>query len=662
MLTDSSEDSARPGDRVSPPAGFVSVSSDVQKTPAAATAAAAVWGALAPLLAGRPRVRVSRDRRHFFHKWERPLTGNLPAQPAAVPVYGADGTTRVLVVDLDRSRGGRAQVLADCQRVTELIHRCGGRVIVDESPSGGRHVYVPLAQAIDFYAARDFAVDLAAQTPSMDPTPHQNLSDGLIRPPGSVHRSGGHQILVGSLTAAVDVATARNPPALWPRLRRAVEPRPSAASVDAASPADNQPVRARPGRTRPLGSDYLAIATTGLYDTTRYPTPSHVRGAVVLAAANAGMTLTDVLARLADGTWRGLAALYAAKCRRPGARTRAVRHDWNTAAATIAARPPQRPGETLVRKSPTNVPTPHRGEDLAGPKIETGQRQRANDPDEYRFFRTWDNALRVAIQSGRWGRDGIGKRLVLKALAEAAMMTSSRYLAFGTRSYSVATGMDHTTVAAHLRELRDEADPFIVLIENERGLNADLYELRIPDSLLGRAERQAWRPGKIHSLRPVFRELGPIAAAAYDALEHAPGPLSSFELAAGAGIGRTSAYEALETLAAWNLARPDRAGRWQIVRQTCLARLAEAWGIVDSIGEQIERHRAERAAYRRALRIPDYPDADIALAGWAADEEAAGSWTPAPPPDPLDTALDLLQRELGGARIPLRTAAVGSMR
>jgi len=152
-----------------------------------------------------------------------------------------------------------------------------------------------------------------------------------------------------------------------------------------------------------------------------------------------------------------------------------------------------------------------------------------------------------------------------------------------------------------------------------------------------------------------------VAAAAYDALEHARGPLSSFEVAAGAGIGRSSAYEALETLTAWNLARPDGQGRWVIVRTTCLARLAEAWGIVDSIHAQIARHRAERAAYRRALRIPEYPDADIALAGWAA-ESRDGPSPPAPPLDPLDTALDLLERELGGARIPLRTAAAGSMR
>lgn len=645
MPTDSSESSAP----LFPAQAVVGQLVRVVALDAPVEAARAAWAALAPLLAGQQRVRVSRDRRHYFRKWERPLTTTLPAQPAAVPVYDRDGTTRVIVVDLDQSRGGRAQVLADCDRITTLVQSCGGRVIIDESPSGGRHVYIPLAQPVAFHAARDLVLDVAKHTPSMDPTPHHGLTDGLIRPPGSVHRSGGHQVVVGQLSAAIEVATRRNPPTVWDRLRAVVSRRPEIAAVSAAAPADNTSVSGRPGHSRPLGRDHLSIATTGLYDAVRYATPSEARGAVILAAANAGMTLTDVLARLADGTWRGLAALYAAKCK-PHGRTRAVRHDWKTAAQTIAARPPQRPGTTLVRKSPTNVPTPHRGPLTDSPKSQSPRRRRIPNPDENRFLRTWDNALGIATRSPRWGRDGIGKRFVLKALAEAAMMSGSRYIAFGTRSYSVATGMDHTTVAAHLRDLRDEEDPFLVLIENNRGLDADLYELRIPDGLTERAHRTAWRPGKIHALRPAFRELGLTAAAIYETLEHTSGPTSSFEVATTSGISRSAAYEALETLAAWNLARSDGRGRWILVPSTSLERLAEGWGVLDSIRTLIARHRGERAAYRRALRIPDSPSADVALATWTADAEGQVQ-RKTPPPDPLDTALDLLQREFGATAL-----------
>src|SRR4029079_18767330 len=139
------------------------------------------------------------------------------------------------------------------------------------------------------------------------------------------------------------------------------------------------------------------------------------------------------------------------------------------------------------------------------------------------------------------GRRGIGARWVLRAMGEAAMKTGSRYIAFGVRSLSVATGRDHTTVAAHLRALRDEDDPLIDLIENDRGLAGDLYQLRIPDEITARAGRIAWRAGKLYALRPVFRELGHPAAFVYEALEHSKGrPERSFDLVTRTGLSRTA--------------------------------------------------------------------------------------------------------------------------
>ena len=130
------------------------------------------------------------------------MTARLPAVPAAVPIYSSAGDTRVLVIDLDTAMGGLEAVQRDTAAVTELVRTAGGRVIVDESPSGGRHVYVPLAEPVGFQDARDLALAIATRTPSMDPIPNQNLTDGLIRPPGSRHHSGGHQQLLGTLTDA----------------------------------------------------------------------------------------------------------------------------------------------------------------------------------------------------------------------------------------------------------------------------------------------------------------------------------------------------------------------------------------------------------------------------------------------------------------------------
>ena len=194
------------------------------------------------------------------------------------------------------------------------MRSAGGRVITDESPSGGRHVYVPFGEPVGFHEARDLALALAARTPTMDPAPNQNLTDGLIRPPGSVHPSGGHQVLHGSLTAAHRLASTGNPPAVLTRLRDLLAAELAAVTArhqpPAPPPALDEEHLPRPSGARELAADYLRIATTGLYDTTRYRSPSEARQAVLDAAVWAGLTLPAVLARIENGTWPGLAAFY----------------------------------------------------------------------------------------------------------------------------------------------------------------------------------------------------------------------------------------------------------------------------------------------------------------------------------------------------------------
>jgi DNA-binding transcriptional ArsR family regulator len=227
------------------------------------------------------------------------------------------------------------------------------------------------------------------------------------------------------------------------------------------------------------------------------------------------------------------------------------------------------------------------------------------------------------------------------------MKTGSRYVAFGTRSLSIATGLDHTTVAAHLRALREEDDPLIDLMENDRGLQGDLYQLRIPDVVAVRAGRVAWRAGKLYALRPVFRELGHPAAFVYEALEHNRGrPERSFDLITRTGLSRTAVYEALETLAAWNLVEP-RDGRWVLVAGTSLQVLSEQFGCADTVRALHSRHRDERARYRRAVRIVDHHHHIRALSS-----TEAYLWPPEPPPDE-ETLLELLERELGAHPIPV---------
>lgn len=594
---------------------------------------------LAPLIAARPRVRESRGTAHtYLRRWERPLTARLPAVPAAVPIYSGSGDTRVLVIDLDASRGGTEAVHRDAAAVTSLIRAAGGRVITDESPSGGWHVYVPFSEPIGFHDARDLALALATRTPSMDPTPNQNLTDGLIRPPGSVHPTGGHQVLHGSLAAAQQLAAAGNPSSVLEQFRRLLAAELTAMHHQAKAgdnPADAGSLP-RPSGARDLAADYLRIATSGLYDTTRYRSPSEARQAVLDAAVWAGLTLPAVLARLENGTWPGLASFYT-RYRRPGTRSKAILADWRKALAYVTAQQAKNTMTPLVHKSPTSEPPSHGGHP---PSINQDQQRSRGTPGEYQWIRTWWTALHLLEHHRYQGRKGIGARWVLRAMGEAAMKTGSRYIAFGVRSLSVATGLDHTTVAAHLRALRDEDDPLIDLIEDDRGLAGDLYQLRIPDDIAGRAARLSWRAGKLHALRPAFRELGHPAAFVYEALEQARGrPQRSFDLTISTGLSRAAVYEALETLAGWGLVEPTRGG-WTLVTGTSLHHLAEQFGCADTIRALVQRHRDERAQYRRALRIVDHHHIPTL------DPTDSYQWPPEPPPEE-QTLLDLLERELG---------------
>jgi DNA-binding transcriptional ArsR family regulator len=190
--------------------------------------------------------------------------------------------------------------------------------------------------------------------------------------------------------------------------------------------------------------------------------------------------------------------------------------------------------------------------------------------------------------------------MVLRALAEAAHMTASRFIEFGDRSIAVATGLDHTTVGSHLRALRSEKDPLVTLVEQGRGTKGDLYMLTIPEDVRGAAEDLSWRKGKVHALRPVFRELGLPAAFVYEALERSPG-LTTAELVRLTKLSRTAVSESLEVLAAWNLVLRDETRVWSTVATTSLKELAERFGVMEAVAAQLHKYRIERILWREWL-------------------------------------------------------------
>lgn len=554
-----------------------------------------VWSALAPLLAGQPRMRLSRDAgKTYPQKHERNLTETLPSLPAAVRIFGKDGTCAAIFLDFDSSVAGQEWVQADVRAVQTWLHSVGARWIEDYSPNGGRHVYVPLAQRVTFSEARDLVEALGTRYRTLDKTPHQNLLHGCMRTPGSPHKRGGHQQLAMSLSMAYDVARRPNSATIWAAMTtdlaaeinavRALRLEETFTPETASAPVIEHPV----GR---MSRAMQVLAQTGLYDKNRYATDSDARQAVIVGAAAAGLELVDVERRMLQGTWPGLASFYARYAARH--RIPALRRDWKKALSYLSKNPANNDGKYSVRRSPTSQPNTQ----ALGVK---GSNQIPNPDAEHRFIRTWRSALRIREVNYQQSRTGMARRMVLRALGEAAHMTASRFVEFGVRSIAVATGLDHTTVGLHLRELRTEKDPLVALVEEARGTKGDLYMLTVPEELKAAAEDATWQKGKIHALRPVFRELGLPAAFVYEALEHSPG-LFSTQIVSATRLSRSAVYEALEILAAWNLVVRDDSRGWSVVVSTSLRQLAEHLGVLEAVASQIRRYRNDRIIWREWL-------------------------------------------------------------
>jgi hypothetical protein len=554
-----------------------------------------LWSSLAPLLAGQPRVRLSKDGgRSYPQRFERDLTPGLPSYPAAVRIFGKDGTCAAIFLDFDSSIAGVDWVEADVRAAQSLLHSVGVRWIEDYSPNGGRHLYIPLAQRVSFSEARDLVEALGARFRTLDKTPHQNLLHGCMRTPGSPHKRGGHQLLAMSLSMAYDVARRRNSADVWNALTAELARDIAAARAyrleQAAPTAFEAPDPAGVEHSLRMSRAMQRIAVTGLYEVNRYQSDSEARQGVIAGAAAAGLVLTEVQRRMKQGLWPGLASFYARYPSRH--RAAALQRDWRKALSFVHRNQDQPHRKNSVRISPTSKHSTQAG------GLHGGNPVTLSDDNEHRFIRSWRNALRL-VEYRYQSRMGMARRMVLRALGEAAHKSASRHIEFGDRALAVATGMDHTTVGFHLRALRSEKDPLVVLIEAGRGTKGDLYMLTIPETTLKAVKELPWKKGKVHALRPVFRELGLPAAFVYEALENSPMPLSTMDVVRTTGLSRTAATEALDMLAAWNLI--SRSAGWSVVAGTSLNTLAEYFGVLEAVAAQIHTYRIQRAQWREWL-------------------------------------------------------------
>lgn len=581
-------------------------------------------------MAARGRMRVSRDGgRNYTARDERGLTHALPNQPTAVLVYDSSGCAPIICIDLDSSRGGSSVVDRDHRRLSRLFTRLGLRWFSDVSPNGGRHIYVPLAKPVPFHEAKAVVKALAARTPSLDPLPMLNLNAGCIRIPGTRHRSGGHQVLDQTLSHAYDTLMRPSDPGAWQRLVsdldvdvEATEQLDSAPEHDGDEVDRLEPLR---GFSAPTET-FQAIARTGEFPSAKYGSPSEARQAVIWAAVASGWRLVDVARRLSDGTWAGLASFYARYARNH--RHQALVRDWRAAISFEKQRREKKSdsgGIQSVRQRTTSPPKTQRGAPGAAVNQEV---------------RVWLAAVDMLCD-----QEDVGTRAVLYALAEAAVLRDDLVVEHGNRSLAIATGLDQSTVGRVLKALRERPRDRALVdqVRPAEGVRAASYALVIPPLLRPACERKPWRRGRIHAVRPVFRELGLVAAFVYAALEQGDEPLSGRALAQAARLSPSATYEALMTLTSWGMAEKVQGG-WVLGEQKP-DRVAERFDVTEQVAAQIAKYRAERIAWWRYLGVIEDPTPlDVA-------QEPPPEVHRPPPWEDEDRLVALLERKLGATLI-----------
>jgi hypothetical protein len=559
---------------------------------AAAEEAQRQWALCAPAIAGQPRIRISRDGgKSYPRRTERVMDTSHPHAPAAVRVYDEDGFTRCLALDFDTSRHGQAQVDRDAATAARIVAGHGGHVLADQSPNGGRHVYVLFEDRISFDAARQFTRELALRLPSLDASPMYGRTDGVIRPPGSPHKSGGFQVLTVSLGDAMAAISTRNPARVWAGLLEYVESTP-APHGQPAQAGGNAPITAigqgqdyitaaealppQRATVRDLPHDWAHMAATGEWDRNRWPSASEARLALLRAIARHGWTFPMITARIEQGHWAGLMSFYVTKYGRSQAR-RIMAREWLKTGTVI---------------TPTELANNF---NTRGPLTQPGT---TGPTSEYQQIREWWTVLK-SIETRRWtGRESISLRLVLRAVGAAAQVAGTIRPAFGVRSLALASGLDYSTVALCLQRLRAETDPVLIRTRQGRGLEADEYELRIPDAHHGLRELR-WLPGRISGVHPAFQALPLPAPLIWEHISDAP--ITAFDLARMLGLSLRCVQLVLKEMAAAGLVTATAAG-W-VAGPTGLSTAATDSGARDLHEVRRVRFRRQRELWRQRVAL-----------------------------------------------------------
>lgn len=560
-----------------------------------------VWKHLARLVAapGRSRMRLWNPDTDKFSDTTK-LTDRLPKRPAATYIY-TRGRTQLLWLDFDAKRHGAAAVDTDVATAISWISQCGGVTVTDRSTSGGRHVMCPLAigTASSLDEMTQLVRLLAARLPTLDITPNTNAETGCMTPPGSPCREGGYRQLDGTLADAIEAFTTRSTPDLIPRLLMllgALNPSPRQHALAAATPTsaveafttgagDDLRLAAEYVRDDPLPPEVADYATHGVISPSRPTWQSHhePRQSVVVNAIARGHSLASLRDMIApDGPWHhGLGRAY-------------LRYDHR--ADQALGRDVTKALHWLIDNVLKSSPPRHKNKYTPG-----GQPQGPRGPKDLRDWLA--NALAWADQEFagkryRWTVHAVLQTMAFYAVVAGEQRSGTWLVGVGGRTLSLGCGLlSEDTMWRVLADLRDRPGAPLVLVRQHIGTESDVYALTSQNRVTTdptRAERV-----RIEPVHDAWIVLGHHLRRIYELVAH-HGLTTKADIYAAAAVPRATGDAMVIDLEVAGLI--IRTGRGTVARgHNELDAIADRQRLAEYRADRLERHRAERAAWKNWL-------------------------------------------------------------
>lgn len=414
-----------------------------------------------------PRAAVRVQGRDGNYGRTATVYGPEPKTPWSIHLTDSDHYFRRLAFDFDAHSDDpdelarlQAQAAHDTTRFTDMLHALGIEHVVCESgPSGGRHVWISLADRLPGPLVSDLVVSAAAVFPSLDTAPLSNVVTGGVRPPGAPHAAGGRStVLVGDVDRLCVPSTTRDQiEALFSQLVDLVPPAPPARATRVLPiAADEDGAPWIPGTWRTLSTYGWDRANTPLEPGAD---ASARLFSVLLSAARAHWRLDDVAAQLLDSP--GLE--HVRTLRRPHG-GRAPRRDRGSAS----------PMATLAKNWTKAV-------EFLADNAHTDHELTSADPD----FEERASEITAAIAHlqqkadacwARWARRGGAKqRLVLDALCVLSLTAVRLDVGAAVRTLAKTTGISRDSALRALYSLED--DGWITLHTPAHDTHAHIWQL-----------------------------------------------------------------------------------------------------------------------------------------------------------------------------------------